>query len=258
MVSGMEFHQQLQKVFEVQALIQDIHPFLKRVFPIAIVVDGRFQIFDAELELKAYFLAKEADTPMPVPQGVRAAFQMEAYDNWMACVVTPDVFDDLDGYVTIFHEFIHCQQFETCEQALKQTLNIARQAQAENDFMWEINHPFPYADVDFIRLYTAFMATAELRLAELIRRQLKNTLNPEDDEYMLWQEWKEGFARYIENEMQRRLGLPENLGGRQPPFSRVAFYAGGANFIRILEQQEPGLVKKIELLFERMLQVGGN
>jgi hypothetical protein len=258
MVSVMEFHQQLQKVFEVQAVVQDIHPFLERVFPIAIVVDGRFQVFDADLELKAYFLAREGDMPMPVPQGVRAAFPLEAYENRMVCVVTPDVFDDLDGCVTIFHEFIHCQQFETCEQALKQTLSIARQAQAENDFMWEINFPFPYADVDFIRLYTVFMAIAELRVAESIRRQLKNMLNPKDYEYMLWQEWKEGFARYIENEMQRRLSLPENLGGSQPPFNRVAFYAGGANFIRILEQQEPGLVKKIELLFERMAQVGAD
>jgi hypothetical protein len=38
----------------------------------------------------------------------------------MACVVTGEVFDSLEGIVTIFHEFVHCQQFETCERELKQ------------------------------------------------------------------------------------------------------------------------------------------
>lgn len=30
----------------------------------------------------------------------------------MACVVTADVFSTMDGYVEIFHEFVHCYQFE--------------------------------------------------------------------------------------------------------------------------------------------------
>ncbi len=32
-------------------------------------------------------------------------------------------------------EFIHCQQAESCEQRLKQSLGIARQAQDTGDFM---------------------------------------------------------------------------------------------------------------------------
>ena len=126
---------QLQKIFEVQEKIQDIHPFLDRLFPIAVVENDHFLIYDIEPNSLQYGFIKKAATPMPVPQGVRAAFQLESYDDRMACVVTGEVFDEQDGYVTIFHEFIHCQQSELCEHELKQKLEIARKAQAANDFM---------------------------------------------------------------------------------------------------------------------------
>jgi hypothetical protein len=86
-------------------------------------------------------LLMKATVPMPIPDGVRAAFLLESLNNCIACVVTSEVFDTLDGFVTIFHEFIHCQQFETCEAKLKGRLGIARKAQAAQDFMWELDHP---------------------------------------------------------------------------------------------------------------------
>lgn len=126
---------QFQKVFEVQGMIRDIHPFLERLFPIALVEGDHFLIYDIEPHSQRYTLARSVATSMPIPQGVRAAFPLECYGNRMACVVTGDVFDALDGYVTIFHEFIHCQQAESCEQSLKQSLGVAGQAQDAGDFM---------------------------------------------------------------------------------------------------------------------------
>lgn len=90
------------------------------VFPIAVAEGGQFLFFDVEELGKSYQLVKKTPAPTPVPQGVRAAFPLECYDNRMACVVTGEVFDSLEGIVTIFHEFVHCQQFETCERELKQ------------------------------------------------------------------------------------------------------------------------------------------
>ena len=94
--------------------------------------------------------------------GVRAAFPLDLYDNRTVCVVTGEVFDDLKGYVIIFHEFIHCQQAENIEPELKQTLNIARKAVENGDSMWEINHPFPYENPDFVRLYQSFLSQQTL------------------------------------------------------------------------------------------------
>ncbi len=242
----------LKKIFEIQQAIRDIHPFLEKVCPVAIAENGQFLIYDVPPHQDAYTFIKRVEFPMPIPDGVRAAFSLESYNLRMACVVTGEVFDDLDGYVTIFHEFVHCQQFETCEFSLKQRLGVARRAQEANDYMWEIDHPFPYNLPEFEQAYQALLASHTLLEAEYIRAQLKAMLDEHDYEYMVWQEWKEGFARYIENEIQRRLGLPENHGGKDLPFNRVAFYAGGSHFIKLLSRQEPELVNLVKELFDRM------
>ncbi len=242
---------QLQKIFEIQAQIETVHPLLAHVFPIAIVENGQFLIFDVDPSGKHYTFVKQAPTPMPIPQGVRAAFPLECYGGKPACVVTADIFDTLDGYVTIFHEFVHCCQYQTCEETLKATLSVARQAQAANDFMWEINYPFPYDAFDFVETYTAFLEAAARQQHDLVRdcrAQLHTALRAEDFEYMIWQEWKEGFARYIENRIKQHLGLPENHGGAELPFSRVTFYEGGARLIAT----HPELAGDIEALFHWM------
>lgn len=242
------FTAQLRKIFEMHALIADVHPLLAHVFPVAIIENDQFLIFDVDASGKRYTFVKQAPTPMPIPQGVRAAFPLECYGNKPACVVTADVFDTLDGYVTIFHEFVHCYQYQTCEERLKATLNVARQAQAANDFMWEINYPFPYDAPEFMETYAAFLEAAARQQHTAIRdcrAQLRNNLRAEDFEYMIWQEWKEGFARYIENRIKQRLDLAENHGGAEPPFSRVTFYEGGARLIA----SQPELAGDIEALF---------
>ena len=109
--------------------------------------------------------------------------------------------------------------------------------------------------VTFEEIYGLFMESAAVgdrAAVSRCRAFLKEVLNSQDYEYMVWQEWKEGFARYIENRINDRLGLPENHSGKEPPFSRVTFYEGGAHFIEILEQHSPDLLIDIERLFRRM------
>ncbi|MEJ5311517.1 MAG: NUDIX domain-containing protein [Anaerolineae bacterium] len=248
----------LQKVFEIQARIETVHPLLPHVFPIAIVENDQFLIFDVAPSGKHYTFVKQAPTPMPIPQGVRAAFPLECYGGKPACVVTADVFDTLDGYVTLFHEFVHCYQYQTCENKLKATLNVAQQAQAAHDFMWEITYPFPYNAPEFVETYAAFLEAAAHRQHSLIRdcrARLRDILSIENFEYMIWQEWKEGFARYIENRIKQCLNLSENHGGAEQPFSRVTFYEGGARLIAVLVNAQPELVGDIENLFHR-IEVG--
>lgn len=249
-----EYIPQLQQIFAVQQTIHDIHPFLEKLFPVAIVKDEQFFIYDLDAGGRQYRFVKQTPTPMPIPDRVRAAFPLESYDGRMVCVVTEDIFEETAGYVTIFHEFIHCRQFESGEQEVKQSLGLARKAEAANDYMWEINHPFPYAAPDFVPAYQSFLAEPALAGILAIRQKLRAILAPDDYDYMVWQEWKEGLARFIENRMRRRLELEENQGGRERPFSRVAFYAGGAHFIHALDQQEPQLTVDIERLFEKMFR----
>ncbi|MBN1223304.1 MAG: hypothetical protein JXB23_08630 [Candidatus Aminicenantes bacterium] len=247
----------LQKIIELQKKIRKIHPLLKKFYPVTIVEDKEFFLFDVNPKNTRYDFIKATRPAMIVPKGIRAAFPLDFYDDKMACVVTGDVFDDLGGYATIFHEFIHCAQMECCEQKLKPGLGVARKAQAAKDFMWELNHPFPYEDNDFEEVYTIFLELASKKDAAGVSRcrtYLKEMLNVPDYEYMVWQEWKEGFARLIENRVRKVLGLEENHGGSEAPYSRVSFYEGGSRYIETLFDADKELEQDIEELFHRMFR----
>ncbi|HUU52249.1 MAG TPA: hypothetical protein VMW92_04400 [Candidatus Heimdallarchaeota archaeon] len=252
-----KFGQNLQKIFKIQKKIERIHPFLKKLYPVAIVEGDLFYVFDLDPSKRRYVLAKMAKPAMIVPEGIRAAFPLDFYENKMACVVSGDVFDDLSGYVMIFHEFVHCAQADCCEHKLKSGLSVAQQAQAANDYMWELNFPFPYEDSDFSEIYSLFLAAASEGEADKVlrcRTFLREVLNTPDYEYMVWEEWKEGFARLIENRIKKKLELEENHGGIDPPYNRVTFYEGGARYISILFEKDNSLEKDIEALFFRMLR----
>ncbi|MDD8039054.1 MAG: hypothetical protein PHH18_07340 [Acidobacteriota bacterium] len=250
----------LQRIIEFQAEVGSLHPVLQKLHPVAVVDGDRFLIFDLDESKTGYRFLKEAPVPMPMPQGVRAAFPLEALDNRSACVVSPEVFDSVRGYVTIFHEFVHCRQWETVEPVLKERLSIYRRAVEAGDYMWELNYPFPYQNAEFAEDYPAAldrMDRGDGSEALRIRARLRDLLGPENYEYLCWQEWKEGFARYLENAMLRHLDMEENHGGLALPLTRVAFYEGGSRFISFLEGRENGLTLNLETLFERIADPSG-
>lgn len=252
----MKYHNDLQKIFKVQNKIKDVHPFLGKVFPIAIAENGKFFVFDADLSGKRYIFVKKALTPMPVPKGVRAAFPLECYEDKVACVISGEIFESLEGYVTIFHEFMHCHQWEICEPKLKQELGVTQKAMANIDYMWELNYSFPYNNIKFTKTYSLFLKVLGESNADEVfkyRNQLKQILSKGEFEYMVWQEWKEGFARFIENQIRRRLSLKENHHGIEKSFYRISFYEGGSRYIEFLSKRGPELLKDIEKLFHKIL-----
>ncbi len=247
----------LNRIFEFRERIGHIHPFLDRLYPVAVVEDRHLFVFEPDTESRRYVLSVEGPAPMPIPDGIRAAFPLELLNGRPACVVTGEVFDTVEGYITIFHEFVHCRQMDLGERELKEGLHVYRAAMERDDYMWEISHPFPYADSRFVELYAAFLSAGvagDLGEALPIRRALRRHLPREDYEYMVWQEWKEGFARFVENLIRLESGVEENPGGgAEPPFGRVSFYAGGEAFIRVLSKRQPDLATEIEALFHAML-----
>jgi hypothetical protein len=255
----LEYGTALQEVLAFQKRMAHIHPVLEEPFPIALVERDDFHVFDVDASGQRYRFVKRAPTGMPIPQGVRAAFPIECYDGRLACVVTGDVFDTLEGYVTVMHEFVHCYQGETCESSLKDTLSIARKAKAEGDYMWELNYTFPYDDPQFAETYVAFLAALQGSHDDAVlaaRDRLAAMLDRGGREYLTWQEWKEGFARYVENCIKRQVGLEENHGGSELPLNRVSFYEGGSRYIAFLGERDPLLPRDLEALFHHM-RVGG-
>jgi hypothetical protein len=249
----------VEGVIPIQQKVQDINPALGELYPVAVVEDDQFLVYDIQDVVAGYRLAITAPTPMPIQAGIRAAFQLEVYHGKIACVVTPDAFDSIGGYITILHEFVHCYQYETCEQDLKMQLDIAQKAAEDSDFMWEIEHPFPYLSKDFSTAYLDFLDALErddVMQVLKARQSLREYLGVHDFEYMLWQEWKEGFARWVENKIKQELGQPINQGGIAEPFSRVLFYAGGEAYISWLVNRRPTLANDLPALFYEMKDPG--
>jgi len=247
---------QFSRLIELHRQVSPVHQALGRLHPIAIVDEDVFLVFDLKPGEEIYSYQKQIPLPMPVPEGVRAAFPLEDYQGKMACVVTPSVFDSLEGYVCILHEFVHCYQFETCEQDLKMTLDVARHAQETGNFMWEIEHPFPYQTLEFDRSYENLLCGIREKDRSLIseaHQGLRDYLGRHDFEYMIWQEWKEGFARWVENRVKRKIGLPENIKGSEPPYSRVSFYAGGEALIQYLWAVDKTIIDDLRVLFKEMI-----
>ena len=252
---AQSYSKQLVRVFEYRDSLEGVHPFIKGLYPIAIAEDGYFYVFDLDSSKTQYRIMAYEEIEMKVPRGTRAAFPLQFYDDKCACVVTGDVFDSPEGYVVIFHEFIHCHQWHTVEPGLRSELPLAVKSQEAGNFMWEIEYPFLYQDKWFVKTYNAFRKAANDKehdkVAEL-REELAGILNDDDYQYMVWQEWKEGFALFLENKMRKHLNLPENKVGRQQPYSRTVFYAGGSAYIEYLTNKNPDLLTDLEALFYKM------
>lgn len=255
------YSQAFKNLADLHQRVKGLLAALASCYPVALVEAQQLMIYDFDPGFGGYRFVKQAPLPMPIPKGVRSAFQLEDYGGRIACVVAPEIFDSQDGFVTILHEFVHCYQYETCEQDLKQALDIAQKAREVGDCMWEINYPFPYEARNFIEEYTCFLHAAEegdsFRIYQA-RRALQSYLGVHDFEYMVWQEWKEGFARWVENCVKRFLEIPENKAGASQPFSRLLFYFGGESFISFLAQQDKALLDDLPGLFRQMFRFDPN
>ncbi len=250
----------LKKIFDLEARFAPLHPALGKVYPVAIVENKTFFIFEPAAEEKAYRLVYTGPDTFDIPTGIRAAMPLGFWDNRMACVVTGEVFGEPAGYVFIFHEFVHCAQWDCCEQKLKEGLTIFREAMKTKDYMWELGYRFPYSDPAFVETYSALFEAwdrDDAAAAGSLRAALSKALSPAEWEYLTWQEWKEGLARYLENRMRDVAGLSENKGGEKPPFNRVTFYRGGDKLIRFLERQRPGTVKDLITLYRAISGIPG-
>ncbi len=246
----------LVNLVQIQDEIKDIHPFLRQLRPLAVVENNDLYLFDVDSSHSRYRFLRKDPVPFPMSKGIRASFPLSTNGGKPTCVVSPEVFDDLQGYATIFHEFVHCAQYQNVERELKEKLDVAQQAERGNDYSWELTHSFPYQDSIFIKNYESFLKAlgkGDGKGAEESLRILKQHLNKVDYEYMVWEEWKEGFARFIENKIRARLGVPINRGGSERPYDRVTFYYGGEQYINFLVWHDEGLYTDTKALFERMM-----
>ncbi|MDR1469988.1 MAG: hypothetical protein LBT00_11925 [Spirochaetaceae bacterium] len=262
----------LEQLCTLHKEIQDIDKSLEKLGPVAVVENGFYFVFDLDQAGEKYEFRMEYPVEMELPQSVRATFPLGFYGNKSAAVITEDAFETLEGRITIFHEFVHCFQSEEGSWELKMTLDSAREAYENQNYQWELNHPFPYTSEIFI------IKTEELDNDYNIgayHKEMKAALSEKDFEYMIWQEWTEGYATYIENLIRERLGvhtinIPLTLQGYATylenlaretgvtidpihSFDRSVFYEIGNRYIAALIQNDAMLKGDIKTLFQKMI-----
>lgn len=242
------------KLYDLQQKVNDLHPALENFYPIAIYKDTTLTIFEPGEE-NNYKFVKKVKSSRPLHPKIMAAFPLGENDNKMTCVVHDEIFDSDAGYIFIFHEFLHCYQFETIELPLKSELTIHKNAMSSKNYMWEITHPFPYEDAKFKEFYSHLLEAAKQKDAKAVRTErikLREYLDEEDFEYMAWQEWKEGSARWLENKIRRRFSVEKNSFGAEKPYSRVSFYASGSLLIDLLIEEQPEIFADLETLYHKI------
>ena len=240
----------LEQICDLYKEIKNIDRSLEKLGPVAVIENGVYFLFDLDQSGEKYEFKMEYPYDGEDAKGIRAAYDLDFYENRIAAVISEEAFETAEGRAQIFHEFVHCFQFGEGSWDLRMTLAAAREAWEKRDFMWELNHPFPYESDSFIR------KTMELDNGYDIGKyhsEMKAELNEKDFEYMIWQEWKEGYARYIENLVRERWGLNKIRTSLIPPFGRPVFYEIGSRYIEKLIQNDIGLKGNIKAMFQKML-----
>jgi len=244
----------LKEIINLHQRIQNIDLCVKSLHAVAIVKNNVFFVFDYNRTKKVYELVYEKHVPgMKIPDKVLASFPLDFYNMKPAAVISEDALTSLEKQIFVFHEFVHCFQYENGEMNLKEDLNIFSKYKKENNPMWEINHEFPYNNADFIKhitsLFSAYNAPDEKNILS-IYGELKNTLSDIDYEYMIWQEFKEGYARYVENSIRLNLEIAPNDTCPKEPFNRTVFYWTGSKHISLIKDVQKKSFSSLRELYD--------
>ncbi len=248
--------EQLLKLSEITRIWQtakEMHPAWHKLYPVCLIDDGNYKLYHPD-GADNWTKVDEGKFGMRLPDGVKAAFPLPFGDHDMACILDVNCFHTKEDMAIVFHEFVHCYQSATCEHDIKATLRVAQENKHTNG-MWELEYAFPYDNELAGKTYIQMIEAAEnkdrdevIRLREMIRKNVTE----QDWEYLCWQEFKEGTARFLQNELSKRLDAKPALSNRSLPINRVSFYEGGEMIIRLIMLDDEGIEKDFPRLWTRI------
>jgi len=248
----------MDNIIKMHYEIKRIHVSLDKLYPITVINNGYFFVFDINEAGSKYEYKIKAETPMPVSGDILAAFSLDFYSMKPSAIISKNTLENQNYYISIFHEFVHCFQMENGEFDIRKELTIEKQEIAKNNYSWEINFPFPYNNNYFIKNtmeLSDYFINGNYDKVITYHKNMKTYLKEIDFEYMIWQEWKEGYARYIENLIRKELGLQMNTNSLRKPFNRVHFYEIGSKYIEMLIKNDEELNNNIVKLFNKMRNI---
>lgn len=236
---------ELEKVYE-KAFENGL---INKVYPIGIASGKEIYIYHGS-KISQYKTIKKVEMPFEIPPKTQAAFQPPDFDQSIV-VLGRDVFSSLEDMITVIHEFVHCYQSETCLEKLRNKLEITKHYKKLEDWMWEINHPFPYENQEISEMFSVYRESLINDKSDSIIKSkfsIKENLLNMDYEYMVWQEWVEGYARYIENELRNIYGLDEVQSPARLVDRRNWYETGSLYFKKYRELDIEQVYEKISVI----------
>jgi hypothetical protein len=110
----------MDEIIKLNNDIKGIHESLKIFYPIAVVNNGYLYIFDIiEMGMKYEFKQK---IPSNMSDEIEwlASFPLELYDMKAAVIIGRNILKNKENHPSIFHEFVHCFQWNNGEQNIRQ------------------------------------------------------------------------------------------------------------------------------------------
>jgi len=224
----------------------EVHSLFKGDYPLVLVTKDRMDFYKVNKE-GDYDLVRQDTRPDWISTRVMAALPYEENAGQMTALVEACSLQTLEGRIGIQHEFVHCYQESLGLERLRQVLDICK----EPDPLWELNFNFPYYDQEVgacLKQLADFRGTPCLSTKAFLNtlRDLRGCLRKLEFEYLVWQVWLEGFARFIENRLRLKHGLEEKYK-TYDRMDRHVFYQVGDHYFRTLESMD--LIKAFDHLY---------
>jgi hypothetical protein len=245
----------MDEIIKMHGDIKNIHITLGRLYPITVINNGYFFVFDIQEAGNKYEFKLKTELPIHLKTfsgDILAAFPIEFYGDRSSAVISNNILENPENYPTIFHEFVHCFQGHNGEADIRKELSVEKQERAKQNYGWEINYLFPYDSEYFITKTIELSNSLAYENMVQYHKDMKAYLQETEFEYMVWQEWKEGYARYVENLIRKEFGSNMVSGVWSQPFDRSFFYEIGSKYIEMLTKIDKKLSNNIEELFYRM------
>jgi len=245
----------MDNVIKMHDKVKTVHVSLEKLYPITVIHNGYFYIFDKNEAGNKYEFKRKVETSVVVSGEILTAFVLDFYDLKPSVVISENMIGNLGNDILVLHEFVHCFQLENGAIEIKNGLSIQRQEMAKSNYTWEIDFSFPYSNKFFINKTEELardFANGNYESVEVYRNCMRAYLHKDEYEYMIWQQWKEGFSRHVENLIRKELGLRLNGNILIQPFSRVHFYEIGNKYIEMLIKKDKGLDENIVKIFNKM------
>ncbi|MBN2852089.1 MAG: hypothetical protein JXQ23_05065 [Clostridia bacterium] len=126
------------EVFQVYNQIKILDNSLSKLYPIAVVDHQVFYVFDFDELLQKYVFVLENQLPgISMPEHILASFPLEFYGGKPAAIITEHALSSTSELINVFHEFVHCHQYEFYEMDLRKNLEIAMINKKSDNFMWK-------------------------------------------------------------------------------------------------------------------------